>query len=119
MAKKRHHSSDKYEKRESSVSMMENVRYGKHMRGGMKRGTPGEGSYEGLESARNQERRDAMMIYEDHSAVANLPQQVIYKPWPSARHYTDYGLDDTISGIDHQENLDNRKMEEHLQPEKY
>ncbi len=65
------------------------------------------------------EQRDSMMISEDKHAVANLPQHVIYKEWPKARHYVDYGLDDTIRGINHQENMDNAKMEKHLQPEKY
>ena len=79
----------------------------------------GEDMYAGLDNRRALERRDSGMINEDKHAVANLPQQVMYKPWPKARHYVDYGLDDTIRGIDHQQNLDNEKMEKHLQPEKY
>ena len=77
------------------------------------------GNYEGLNRARNMERSDSHMISEDKSAIANLPQQVMYKEWPKAKHYHDYGLDDTIRGIDEQQDKDNSKMEKHLQPEKY
>lgn len=78
-----------------------------------------EGSYEGLENARNMERKDFSMISEDRSAIANLPQSVKYTSWPKSSHYHDYGLDDTISGINEQQRKDNSKMEKHLQPEKY
>lgn len=96
MAKKRHYSS-----------------------GRMPKGSAGEGSYEGLENARNMERRDSMMLSEDRNACANLPQDVKYHAWPKARHYHDYGLDDTIRGIDKQMDSDNAGLERHLQPEKY
>jgi hypothetical protein len=79
----------------------------------------GEDMYAGLDSRRSLERRDSGMINEDRNAIANLPQQVSYKLWPTARHYKDFGLDDTIRGIDHQQDLDNSRMEQHLQPEKY
>jgi len=77
------------------------------------------GNYEGLNQARDMERSDFDMINEDKKAIANLPQEVMYKMWPKANHYHDYGLDDTIRGIDEQMDKDNRKMESHLQPEKY
>lgn len=73
----------------------------------------------GMDPRRYQEMRDAGMINEDHSATANLPQQVKYHDWPKARHYHDYGLDDTIRGIDRQMDEDNYEMEKHLQPGKY
>lgn len=75
--------------------------------------------YAGRDNRRAMEARDFNMISEDRSAPANLPQQVVMKDWPKARHYSDYGLDDTIGGIDEQMDKDNRKMEKHLQPEKY
>ena len=78
-----------------------------------------QGNYEGLNNARDMERSSFHMISEDKSAIANMPQQVMYKAWPKARHYHDYGLDDTIRGIDEQQDKDNSKMERHLQPEKY
>lgn len=58
-------------------------------------------------------------IREDKSSIANLPQSVSYKPWPKGGRYEDYGLDDTISGIDEQLDKDGAKMKKHLQPEKY
>lgn len=94
--KKRHHSGDK------------KVNIGKY-----------EGNYEGLNNARDKERSDFNMISEDRSAIANLPQGVMYKPWPKSKHYHDYGLDDTIRGIDEQQDKDNSKMERFMQPEKY
>lgn len=86
---------------------------------GMPKGSAGAGSYEGLESARHQEKRDSMMISEDKSAVANLPQHVIYKAWPKAGHYADYALNDDISGIDTQMDDDGRKMKAHKGGLKY
>ncbi len=92
-------------------------------KGGMVHGKHGadfdQGNYEGLNNARDMERTSFNMISEDKHAIANLPQEVMYKAWPKARHYHDYGLDDTIRGIDEQMDKDNGKMESHLQPEKY
>ena len=58
-------------------------------------------------------------ISESKSSVANMPQEVSYKPWPKGGHYEDYYLDDTISGIDKQMDEDGMKMKKHLQPGKY
>ena len=60
------------------------------------------GHYEGMEHRRKQEMHDAGMITEDHSAVANMPQDVKYKPWPSAHSGMDHMIDDTIAGINRQ-----------------
>lgn len=86
---------------------------------GMPKGSAGAGSYEGLESARNTERRDSMMISEDRSAVANMPQNVIYKAWPKAGQYANYNLNDTISGINAQMDEDGRKMRSNKGGNKY
>jgi len=58
-------------------------------------------------------------ISENKSAVANLPQESVYKPWPKSGEYKDFDLDDTIKGIDEQISKDVAKMKKHLQPEKY
>lgn len=58
-------------------------------------------------------------ISEDKSSIANLPQNASYKPWPKAGSYEDYGLDDTISGINDQMNSDGAKMKKQIQPGKY
>jgi len=68
---------------------------------------------------RVQEARDSGMLSSDYSATANMPQQVKYHAWPKADSYHDYGLNDTIRGIDSQMSQDNKKMEKHLQPGKY
>lgn len=70
--------------------------------------------------ADRQERvEEASEIRENKSDVANLPQNVSYKPWPKSGEYADYFLDDTISGIDRQLDEDGAKMKKHLQPGKY
>ena len=55
----------------------------------------------------------------DRSSVANLPQNVSYRPWPKSGNYEDYGLNDTISGIDDQMDQDGAIMKKHIQPGKY
>lgn len=70
-----------------------------------------DGDYSGpLNKARREERADFSMISEDHSAPANMPQQVKYHAWPKVGHYADYDLDDTIRGIDRQMNEDGAQM---------
>jgi hypothetical protein len=108
MAKKRHHESVKERLAESRG--MEHHLYRKAASMGLKHG---------MDPRRRQEMEDAGMIHEDHRAVANLPQGVIQREWPSSRSYHDFGLDDTIRGINKQENEDNARMEKHLQPGKY
>lgn len=76
------------------------------------------GHYEGHAGRRKQEMMDAGMIHEDHSAVANLPQMVHYKPYPKNHNYLPEGLDDTIRGIDEQISADNHKRMQHFHPKK-
>ena len=81
--------------------------------------TLGADHYAGMEPRRRQEMEDAGMIHEDHSAIANLPQQVMIKPYPKTDHYMPEGLDDTISGIDRQiDTLDGAKKDKNLVPKK-
>jgi len=78
-----------------------------------------DGNYAGMGSRRMQEAEDGSMIREDHSAMANLPQNVMIKPWADHEAYLPEGLDDTIHGIDKQINtLDNGKRDAHLEPKK-
>ena len=67
---------------------------------------------------RMHEMHGAGMISEDHSAVANLPQGVIMKPYGESGSYLPEHLDDTIRGIDHQESMDDNKRREHNVPKK-
>lgn len=66
------------------------------------------GMYEGVDERRRQEHADSMMIKEDRSSVANLPQQVVMRDWPKVDYTGFEGLDDTIRGVDQQMNDDAR-----------
>jgi len=76
------------------------------------------GSYEGHESRRHQEVKDSYMIKEDHSAIANMPQQVMIKPWPAGYSYLPEDLDDSIHGIDRQLGMDDGQTRRHNVPKK-
>lgn len=39
-------------------------------------------------------------LREDHSAVANLPQEVVYKEYPKCDFLRDGNMDDSIRGLD-------------------
>lgn len=77
-----------------------------------------DGEYAGKESRRMEEMRDAGMISEDHSAIANMPQHVMIKPYAKTGSYMPEGLDDTISGVDRQMDMDNNKRRAHNVPKK-
>jgi len=53
-------------------------------------------------------KRGAGMISEDRSAIANLPQQVVYAGYPKNPSYS-YDLNDDIRGIDVQISDDVKK----------
>lgn len=78
-----------------------------------------DGMYAGHSARRHQEMQDAGMIREDHSAIANLPQEVMMKPYPKDRDYLPEGLDDTIRGVDKQMDADNAKRKGEMKPHKY
>lgn len=73
----------------------------------------------GLMGRERMDRADFEMISEDHSAVANLPQNAIYKPWPKPSYYADFDLDNNIRGIDNQIDADGRQMKKHKSTKKY
>lgn len=75
--------------------------------------------YAGKEMRGSMESRDSSMISENKGAVANLPQEVMYKPWPKVGHYLDGELNDKISGIDKQMDEDGRDMKRHKQNNKW
>ncbi len=77
------------------------------------------GYYEGYDDKKRREMTDGSMIYEDRSAIANLPQDVKYHAYPKTGFYLGEYLNDTISGIDHQENKDGMYARKNKQPEKY
>ena len=57
--------------------------------------------YGSADSRRAQEKSDAGMI-SGSRGIANMPQGVVYKQWPTAPYGAPEGLNDTISGIDRQ-----------------
>ena len=79
-----------------------------------------DGAYAGMESRRHQELEDANLIREDHSAVANLPQDVKYHDWRTGegRYGMPEKLDDTDHGIEKQKDLDGSLMARHMVPKK-
>lgn len=77
-----------------------------------------QGYYSGMDARRRQEMEDAGMIHEDHRAIANLPQEVMIKPYPMTGPYIPEVLDDTIRGVDKQMDFDDRKRKEHFFPKK-
>lgn len=93
MAKKRHHS--------SRVKMLGHREY-----------------YAGEESRHSQEMADGAMLKEDHSAMANMPQNIIMKHYPKAYGYLPEGLDDSIRGVDGLIEKNDRKRREHNKPKK-
>jgi hypothetical protein len=74
--------------------------------------------YAGMESRRRMEMEDAGMIHEDHRAIANLPQEVMIKPYPRTGPYMPEGLDDTIRGVDKQMDYDDSQRASHFYPKK-
>lgn len=74
--------------------------------------------HQGADPRRHQEMMDAGMINEDHSAIANMPQGVMMKPYPKDSNYIPEDIDDTIRGIDRQEGEDHSKTMRHLKPRK-
>lgn len=76
------------------------------------------GHYEGAEHRRRQEMEDAGMIHENHSEVANLPQEVMMKPYPKTGPWTPENIDDTIHGIDRQIDGDDSQKMKHFHPKK-
>lgn len=77
-----------------------------------------EGTYAGMSDRLKQEAVDGSMIREDHMAVANLPQNVIMRPYRKGGYGMPEGLNDTIEGIDRQMGYDDSKRSEHMYPKK-
>ncbi len=75
--------------------------------------------YAGADARRSQEMRDGGMISEDHSAIANLPQDVKIEMYPKAYDYLPEMLDDSIRGIDEQMRADNEGRRKNFKPKKF
>lgn len=77
-----------------------------------------DNDYSDRDSRRMRERRDASMIHEDHSAPANLPQQVMIKYWENDYGYLPEVIDDTLRGIDKQIRGDDGQLKKGYKPHK-
>lgn len=77
-----------------------------------------DGQYAGVDARRRLEAQDGAMLNEDHSAIANMPQEVKMHAWPDSYTYLPEDLDDTITGINRQVGLDGSQMHKHLKPKK-
>jgi hypothetical protein len=78
-----------------------------------------KGMYEGHNERRKQEMKDAGMISEDKSAIANMPQEVKYMPYGGDYKGFDSDIDDTISGIRKQMDMDESTAKRHNVPKKW
>jgi len=79
---------------------------------------PGAGKYEGYKGRRHQEMMDSGMIHENPREIANLPQEVMIKPYGNSYGYTPEDLNDTIVGIDRQIGYDDSQKMRHFFPKK-
>jgi hypothetical protein len=79
---------------------------------------PGKEEVAGTDPRRTDEMQAAGMIHMDPHAIANLPQNVMIKPYPKAGPYMPEGLDDTIAGIDRQMDYDDDKRRDTMYPKK-
>ncbi len=86
-----------------------------------KRYHTGEEFYASMDSRRALEKKDSGMISEDHSAMANMPQNVIMRQYAQTDYAMYPKLDDTITGIDYQIDKDARgkTIKRGENPEKY
>lgn len=73
---------------------------------------------EGDMSRRTEEMQEGDMIREDHSQVANLPQEVIMRPYKDSYDYMPEDIDDSIRGVDRQIGMDSSKRDEYYKPKK-
>ena len=78
----------------------------------------GEELYASHDERRALEARDGAMLNEDHSAIANMPQDVKMHEYPKIHGWTPEDLDDTERGIEHQVGEDNAKKMQHFMPKK-
>lgn len=80
-----------------------------------------DGMYSDYRDRKAMEARDAGMISEDRSAIANLPQDVMFKEYAPVS-YDHYDLNDNVHGVDVQMKDDAKKGQRKYgerYPEKY
>ncbi len=86
--------------------------------GGFLRGMTAAQQYMGMPTSMRSGLEEESMIHEDHRAIANLPQEVMIKPYPRTGPYLPEDLDDTIRGVDAQMDYDDSQRRAHFYPKK-
>jgi hypothetical protein len=114
---KRYHSSGVTEHADKFNDEKKHNKAGRNASVGFRAESPG--SYDDKDGARRTERmQDGGMIHEDMRAIANLPQEVMIKPYPKTGPFLPEGLDDTIRGVDDQMDYDDSQRRAHFFPKK-
>ncbi len=72
----------------------------------------------GLRARDRMESQKDGMIREDHRAIANLPQEVMIKPYEKVGPYLPEGIDDTIRGADIQMDDNDEQRNRYFSPKK-
>jgi len=74
--------------------------------------------YMGMPTGMRGGLENGQMIKEDHRAIANLPQEVMIKPYPMTGPYLPEDLEDSIHGVDAQMDYDDNQRRAHFYPKK-
>jgi len=72
----------------------------------------------GLRARDRMESEKDGMIRENHAAIANLPQEVMIKPYEMVGPYMPEGIDDTIRGADRQMDDNDKQRSRYFSPKK-
>jgi len=72
----------------------------------------------GLRARDRMESEKDGMIRDDHRAIANLPQEVMIKPYEQVGPYLPEGIDDTIKGSDRQMMDNDEQRSRYFSPKK-
>jgi hypothetical protein len=115
---KRKYSSDSGNLRHSADKFNDEKKHQQNSRDGHMTRSTGAELYEGMPTEMRRGLETPEMIYEDHRAIANLPQEVMIKAYPKTGPYLPEGLDDTINGVDRQMDYDDSQRRSHFFPKK-
>jgi hypothetical protein len=120
MAKKRHYSSGNKSVNHHADHFNDEMKHDRDRgeRGMYRHGLTSAEMYAGMEPRRRQELEDSGMIHENWHAIANLPQEVMIKPYPRTGPYMPEVLEDTIRGVDGQMDYDDSQRKAHFYPKK-
>lgn len=119
MAKKRFYgSSESGEMRHHADKFNDEMKHEQDSRDGHMLRNSAAQEYMGMPTAMRRGLERPEMIYEDHRAIANLPQEVMIKAYPKSGPYLPEGLDDTGVGVDRQMDYDDSQRRAHFYPKK-